>query len=333
MKVILIRDETISADFLEEVRCLLSGFTGPLQFEVALPQLPGLEQKVLEWDSIFSSLGTFVDEHQLICDFTFLVTAKKNQHNFFGYISPKNLRDGFVHGAEWSSYLDCPEALPVAYHILALIIQRHMFENEKQVFEFLHSEPVGCVNDFCENKSQIILKMRTGDICSHCMERLITQMPLPLIHQMMELFESLRVKMLFSQNMKQFLKPSKLLLTDELNLLLPEFSNLEIRLRPLEKVLYALFYKNPEGIFLSDLIDHKNEMILMYRSISGYDSLLEMDSHIGDLCNITNNSANEKLSRIKRVIEEHVGKRLAENYIIAGGRGERKRIKILNPTL
>jgi hypothetical protein len=74
--------------------------------------------------------------------------SSNSDANFFEYISPKNLRDGFVHRAEWPWYLDCLEALPIAYHILALIIQKNMFEDERMIMKFLHPEQVGCVNDF-----------------------------------------------------------------------------------------------------------------------------------------------------------------------------------------
>jgi hypothetical protein len=329
MKVLLLRDHSVNSEFVDTVQALLNGISGPLQFVVAPEVINTGLNKVLTWERIFDMVGQFVEQQNEPFDFAFLLTEKRNEYNFFGYLNPKNGRDGFIHAGDWQYFLNCQEYLPVAYHVLALMIQQHIIEREVELVQILHQNPIGCVNDFCKNKKEVILKMRTGDICSKCLERLLRKMPLPIVHQIMELLESLRLKMLFSQNMKQFFKPSSLELTPEYNLLLPDFSRMEIRLRPLEKVLYAIYFSHPEGIYLSDLVDHKLEMIDIYKQVSGLDSRQDIQRNIDELCNVTTNSANEKLSRIKKVLEENLGKRLAENYIIGGNRGEKKRIKIL----
>jgi len=330
MKILLINDSTVSDEFLSEVKSLLNGLNGPLQFEVAPFSMNEIQDEILSWTKIFKEMDQFINQYSLVCDLAFLLTAKPNERNFFGYVNPQNRRDAFVHAGDWESYLECPEALPVAYHIMALFIQRNMFEAEHEVVEYLHRNPIGCVNDFCENKQQVILKMRTGDICSKCMEKILKKLSLPMMGQVMDILESLRLKMLFSQNMKQFVKPSRLELTANYNLLFPDFANLEIKLRPLEKVLYAIFYRNPDGFNLSDLIDHHQEMMELYLEVSGVNSLQDARQSVNDLCNIYHNSTSEKLSRIRKEIERHLGKRLAENYVISGGRSEKRKIKILS---
>ena len=329
MKVLLLRDHSVNSEFVDTVQALLNGISGPLQFVVAPEIINTGSNEVLSWESLFDCVGQYVEQQNVSYDFAFLLTEKRNEYNFFGYLNPQNGRDGFIHAGDWQHFLNCPEYFPVANQVHALMIQKHIIDKEDELVNILHKNPIGCVNDYCKAKKEVILKMRTGDICSKCLERLLRKMPLPIVHQIMELLESLRLKMLFSQNMKQFLKPSSLELTPEYNLLLSDFSRMEIRLRPLEKVLYAIYFKHPEGIYLSDLVDHKMEMIDIYKQVSGLESMQDIQRNIEELCNVTTNSANEKLSRIKKVLEENLGKRLAENYIIAGNRGEKKQIKIL----
>jgi hypothetical protein len=107
---------------------------------------------------------------------------------------------------------------------------------------------------------------------------------------------------------------------------LPGFSNIEIKLRPLEKALYFLFRRYPNGLFLSDLHDHLDELVDIYEQISHTGTRTEMRYRINELVNVLSNSASEKISRIKRAFEQAIGPDLAKHYYIQGGNGERKRV-------
>jgi hypothetical protein len=117
-------------------------------------------------------------------------------------------------------------------------------------------------------------------------------------------------------------------LTQHHKLFLPEFGQIEIKLRPLEKALYYLFLDHPEGIFLSSLSDYRQDLYTIYSRLSNIGMLQEMKGRIDDMTNALNNSASEKISRIKRVFEEAVGHELAKNYYICGQVGEVKKISL-----
>jgi hypothetical protein len=53
-----------------------------------------------------------------------------------------------------------------------------------------------------------------------------------------------------------------------------------------------------------------------------------MVKRIHDMVSILNNSAEEKISRIKRVFIEALGEDLARHYFISGERGEAYRIPV-----
>jgi hypothetical protein len=212
---------------------------------------------------------------------------------------------------------------------MALLLHRFSFDAQKPITEQAHARAIGCVSDLCMEKKDIILKMRTADVCGDCMTKLKQRMPMPDIMHALKIMDSLRVKMLYAQNFKQHVELSDVFVDRRNNkIYLPGFSNIEIKLRPLEKVLYFLFMRYPNGLYLSDLKHYKDELMSIYDEISFADPD-QKEKSVKELVNIVSNSASEKISRIKRAYEEAIGPDLAKHYYIQGGNGERKKIERL----
>ena len=327
MKATLFRGEDVREETFEATLQLLQAITGMNQFIGNGDPIPLPNKPVLSWSELFNIDQNLRIKNRIPADhFVFILTERPNERNFFGYLDPENPNNGFVHTGDWERFIHCPSELPVAYHILALMVQKQMVQSQKELVHVLHDQPVGCVNDFCRNKREVILKMRTADICPACMERLSPKLTPPETNHVFELLESLRIKMLFAQNMRQHIEPSPLVVTTENNLVIPAYGNLEIRMTPLEKTLYLLFMRHPEGIHLTSLIEHKAELQEIYANISSLGSLEEMRQSIDDMCNALHNSASEKMAKIKGHFERALGKELAKHYYIQGKRGERKKI-------
>ncbi len=331
MKATLFRGEDVNQETFESVLQLLQAISGMNTFVGQGAPLPLPDKRVLPWKDLFDLCQTARMKNGIEADsFVFILTEKPNENRFFGYLDPEHPRNGFIHAGDWERFIHCPTELPVAYHILALMVQHYMVQKEGDLVHILHQEPVGCVNDFCQNKREVILKMRTADICPNCMERLVKKLSPPETNHVFELLESLRIKMLFAQNMRQHIEPSPLVVTSENNLVIPAYGNLEIRMTPLEKTLYLFFMRYPEGIHLTSLVEYKSELQEIYASISSLGSLEEMRQSIDDMCNSLNNSTSEKMAKIKGHFEKALGKELAKHYYIQGKRGERKRIGMID---
>jgi hypothetical protein len=286
-------------------------------------------QQEASWDTLFKKCASYRHQRRIPNDeFVVLLTTMANDKNWFAALDEKMPYNGFIHTDDWSHYIDCPAEFPIAYEVIALMLQKFMFSGMYDVRTSVHTTPVGCVNDMCIQKREIILKLRTADICRSCMDRIKDKLPAPAIHHALQIMESLRVKMLYAQNFKQESPLSNLILTPHHKLFLPEFGQIEIKLRPLEKALYYLFLDHPEGIFLSSLSDYRQDLYTIYSRLSNTGMLQEMKGRIDDMTNALNNSASEKISRIKRVFEEAVGHELAKNYYICGQVGEVKKISL-----
>jgi hypothetical protein len=289
-----------------------------------------IERDSVSWDSLFNIAEKYRKKNLIPrYQFVFLITNVPNNANWFAARDLNhNPYNGFIHSADWEFILNCSASFPIAYEVIALFLQKHINEEGEGLVPTLHKTSIGCVSDLCMNKREIILKLRTADICPFCINKLKEQLPLNVIHHARLIMESLRVKMLFSQNFKQDMPLSRLMINPHKKIFLADFDNLEVKLRPLEKALYFLFLGEPEGIYLSNLCDHRNRLNEIYAGLSTRGELREMQIRIDNLTNVLTNSASEKISRIRQVFEELIGKDLAEHYIIRGEVGDVKKITI-----
>jgi tetratricopeptide (TPR) repeat protein len=119
---------------------------------------------------------------------------------------------------------------------------------------------------------------------------------------------------------------SRLVISDDFRLFLPDYNNLEIELTPLPKTVFLFFLRHPEGVLLKFLIDHHSELLGIYKLVSNRETWDEMVFSIDELTNPTKNSINEKCSRIKEAFVNHFEDRIARNYYISGDRGKEKGI-------
>lgn len=288
-----------------------------------------LERETVNWNVLFDKANRYRKKHGLAKDeFVLLLTDKANSQNWFAALDEKMPFNGFIHTDDWEYYINCSATFPIAYEIIALVLQKHMFDGLYDLRTQVHETPIGCVNDFCMHKNEIILKLRTGDICEDCISRAEGKISMPELHHALQIMSSLREKMLFAQNLKRFSPPSRLLVDSRNKIFLPDYGNIEIKLRPLEKALFFLFLKHPEGIFHSSLTDHRSELYDIYAHISNMGDLVEMKTRIDDMVNVLNDSASQKMSRIKRVFEEAIGPDLAKQYYIKGEAGLLKKIDL-----
>ena len=321
------KDELFENTFKDENEFTIS-VCNSMKYEYNNLEFP-LHRDTSTWKNLFKKCSEYRKQHRIQeNEFVFLLTDIPNENNWFASLDEKNPFNGFIHADDWSFYIECPEKFPVAYEVVALMLQHFTFNSMNELFENIHQRSIGCINDYCPNKKEVILKLRTADICRTCMGKLKERLSMSVIHHALGLLESFRVKMLFAQNFKQELPLSTLLIDNKKKIFLPDFENIEIKLTPLEKALYLLFLKYPEGIYLSSLSEYRIELYEIYAGIANMGDLREMQIRIDDMVNALSDSASQKISKIKKVFENAIGNELAKNYIIKGGNGEMKKISL-----
>lgn len=122
--------------------------------------------------------------------------------------------------------------------------------------------------------------------------------------------------------------PSRMVITSDYRILLPDYNNLEIEMTPLVKAVYILFLRHHEGIPFKCLCDYRKELQTIYSDVRGGWLTREMKRSIEAATDPFNNSINEKCARIREAFISKFDERIAESYIVRGKRGEPKRISL-----
>lgn len=117
-------------------------------------------------------------------------------------------------------------------------------------------------------------------------------------------------------------KYSPVVVNGNMEIVLPHYNELILRLTPLPRIIYILFLMHPEGIRLKEIADYRKKLEELYLLVKpGSDERLARQS-IDDLCTPGSESLNQKISMIKRAVKLQLNMpEIVEHYTISGKRG------------
>ena len=121
---------------------------------------------------------------------------------------------------------------------------------------------------------------------------------------------------------------SRLVITKDYRILLPDYNDIEVKMEPLVKAVYFLFLNHPEGIIFKELADYGEELLNIYKKLKPMGLNKRTIQSIEDVTNPLLNSINEKCARIRSAFVKEFDEGLAKNYYITGERGEAKKIAL-----
>ena len=156
------------------------------------------------------------------------------------------------------------------------------------------------IDDLIDEIKERVLKLRKRGVAQHILEQLIQPDD----------------------------EPSRLVITKDFRLLLPDYNNMEIKMEPLVKAVYLLFLKHPEGILFKHLPDYREELTRIYVRLKPMGMSERVVQSIEDVTNPMLNSINEKCARIRGAFVGQFDDHLARHYYIDGLRGEAKKIAL-----
>ena len=123
-------------------------------------------------------------------------------------------------------------------------------------------------------------------------------------------------------------KLSRLVITSDYRIFLPDYQNMEINMEPLVKAVYFLFLRHPEGLLFKELPDYRKELTEIYLQLKPNGLTDRVRKSIKDVTDPTLNSINEKCARIRAAFILQFDEYLAKNYYIDGLRGQPKKIAL-----
>lgn len=153
-----------------------------------------------------------------------------------------------------------------------------------------------------------------------------------LLEEVKERITKLRQRGISQYILEQLIHPddrlSRLVITKDYRLLLPDYNNMEIKMEPLIKAVYLLFLNHPEGILFKHLPDYREELAKIYNKVKPLGLTDRALQSIEDVTNPLLNSINEKCARIRGAFIGQFDDHMARHYYIDGLRGEKKKISL-----
>ena len=114
-------------------------------------------------------------------------------------------------------------------------------------------------------------------------------------------------------------KPGRAYVDSKGMLVLPDAGGVQIKLTPMERTLYILFLRYPDGINADELWRYWDELCDIYGSQTVYDDIDLIEDAVEGICDEEKVTWYTNVSRIKKKISDKIGKRAAEQYIIRRG--------------
>lgn len=153
-----------------------------------------------------------------------------------------------------------------------------------------------------------------------------------LIKEVEERIAKLRKMGISQWALEKLVKPenklSKIIVTKEYSILLPDYHNMEIKMEPLIKAVYLLFLRYPEGLMFKDLPSYREELTEIYLRLKPNGMTERVQKSIEDVTNPMLNSINEKCARIRGAFLLKFDEHLARSYYIDGLRAQPKKIAL-----
>ena len=130
-----------------------------------------------------------------------------------------------------------------------------------------------------------------------------------LMEEVRERIAKLRQRGIAEYLLEQLIHPdnrlSRLVVTKDWRIVLPDYNNMEIKMEPLVKAVYLLFLRHPEGIVFKQLPDYREELTRLYNQLKPSGLTDRAMQSIEDVTNPMLNSINEKCARIRGVFVGH----------------------------
>jgi hypothetical protein len=166
-------EQGLDRKYAEQTAAWFERFPGPVTVQVATPpvRVKPNAQGDLAWDEVFRALEKLREDNRIpLSTFVLLLTKTPNENNWYAAQDEKQMRNGFGHFGDFTWVTSAPISAIAAHYILKGIFNALLDDGKVAWKEMWHNEPRGCFFDFCGDKWDLSLKLRTADVCGDCMQ-------------------------------------------------------------------------------------------------------------------------------------------------------------------
>lgn len=223
----------------------------------------------------------------------------------------------FVHTDDWENFLDCEPHYPIAHQIAENVLQLLIkldYHNTELFEKHVHETAIGCMNDFCGNRSDIRLKMRTADICKDCFQFAVQRVNPKMVTSTLAIFERIRTKMLTKERFLVKMTPSKIRIDEKnFDIYLQDFANTKLNLNARAKALYIFLLANQEPVDFIKLNNKQKELLRrIYQfcsnrndKLDGYKELYNDNTTLSVEISRTNKKFGDLVGDIPNILEQY----------------------------
>jgi hypothetical protein len=260
-----------SFEKLEEIVSLLKSIPGELKFIIGKPSTQEWYRRhnrkfedinqisSLSFEEYFDLVQDYRGQREIDDnDFVILISSIRNQKNYFSAFDKKNI---FIHGDEWNLISDVDSKFEIAYQCVENIFQSLIDLN---IHDF-HQEAIGCINDFCGYKPDILRKLQSANICLPCYERSVKKGINDLIMtHIISIMEKIRDEFVISKRFSRQANLEKVKIDHKGKITIGDKI---IKMDLLPRVMYICFLKNINGFPTEQLCENKDKFEKIYRLI------------------------------------------------------------------
>jgi len=332
MKIHLLPDEGMDPRRVERILSLLEEPNGVIDFQLQEPVPVPTVSEAAEFEELFQVCARARVALRLPeKDYLVLLTDRPNRRNYFASMDPGEPRNSFVHADDWKLFLDCEDVLPVAFTVLNIVLLHKTESDQALLPGVLHMHPIGCVHDFCGDKTDVIFKLRTGDICDVCIERMrrkgLSDIYLEhAIRILGHLSRQMRHHFSFEPNVELSQMEIDM---DAATLTLKDYGGIRIPLNQVELSFYIMLLLHPDGILRAEW-EQNEDFQSIWEAI--YWKLRPLKDNAPSRTILAHRMKetrrNDRTTGIKEKFEKMLGPTFGNPYIVGVVRGEKHFISV-----
>jgi hypothetical protein len=320
MKVHITSTSEVDQDLVSNVIKLLNSVSGVISFcevnsfpnQVIGKYIGDFENtQPIDFDHIFSICNYIRNNREIPQeDYLVLFTSINITPAWFSSFDPR--KNIFISVNDWNNLTNGLIEYAIGYQVVGNIFHTMLnsSNNANAREPLFHTQSIGCISDYCIEKTDILLKFRTAYICRSCLDKTLRNNENNVIH-IHQIIQELRKEFIYIQLFQSANNTIKINIDKKLNIFIGEK---EIKLRAFEKTIYLFFITNLNGITTEDIYKDENrqKLLKIYDQVKTHKS----NSAIISLCNRDSMTFQPAKSKINTKIFETLGAHLSKFFII-----------------